>query len=196
PRPPVAPTSASSDRPSSLVSQTEDYGGREGLEPAILDALAAMGKDTRALTVDDLAPLDQFHGGGKGVTVRFARLAGLGPGMRVLDVGGGLGGPARTLAGEFGCRVTAMDLTESYVPAAAMLTARLGLAAHVEHRIGDALSLPFDDEVFDAVWTQNSGMNITTRRASTPASTACCGRAACSRSRSRWRARSSRRSSP
>jgi len=142
------------------VSQTEDYWGREGLEQAILDALTAMGKDTRALTVDDLAPLDQFHGGGKAVTVRFARLAGLGPGMRVLDVGGGLGGPARTLAVEFGCRVTAIDLTESYVRAAAMLTARHGLAAHVEHRIGDALSLPFDDESFDVVWTQNSGMNI------------------------------------
>src|SRR5713226_6013067 len=143
------------------MSQTEDYWGREGLEQAILEALAAMGKDTGALTVDDdLAPLDQFHGGGKAVTVRFARLAGLGPGMRVLDVGGGLGGPARTLAVEFGCRVIAIDLTESYVRAAAMLTARHGLAAHVEHRIGDALSLPFDDESFDVVWTQNSGMNI------------------------------------
>jgi SAM-dependent methyltransferase len=142
------------------VSQTEDYWGREGLEQAILDALAAMGKDTRALTVDDLVPLDQFHGGGKGATVRLARLAGLAAGVRVLDVGGGLGGPARTLAVEFGCRMTVVDLTESYVRAAAMLTARLGLAAHVAHRIGDALSLPVDDESFDVVWTQNSGMNV------------------------------------
>jgi hypothetical protein len=66
------------------------------LGQTILDALAASGKHLEALTIDDLAPLDQFHGGGKGATVRLARLAGLTPGMRVLDVGGGLGGPAPT----------------------------------------------------------------------------------------------------
>jgi SAM-dependent methyltransferase len=136
------------------------YWEREGLEQAILDALAAMRKDLGALTVDDLAPLDQFHSGGKAATVRLARLAGLGPGMSVLDVGGGLGGPARTFAVEFGCRVTVVDLTETYVRAGAMLTARQGLSAHVTHRIGDALDLPFDDESFDVVSTQNSGMNI------------------------------------
>ena len=138
----------------------EKHWSREGLERAMLDALAALGKATGPVTVDDLAPLDQFHGGGKGSTVRLARLAGLAPGTRVLDVGGGFGGPARTLAAEFGCRVTTIDLTESYVRAAVMLTARIGLSAHVAHRIGDALDLPFDDETFDVVWTQNSGMNI------------------------------------
>jgi SAM-dependent methyltransferase len=80
--------------------------------------------------------------------------------MRVLDVGGGLGGPARTLAAEFGCHVTVVDLTESYVRAAEVLTALLGLGAHVTHHVGDALELPFDDGTFDVVWTQNSGMNI------------------------------------
>ena len=133
---------------------------REGLGQAILDALVASGKDLRTLTVDDLAPLDQFHGGGKAATVRLARLADLQPGMRVLDVGGGVGGPARTLAVEFGCHVSSIDLTASYVQAAEMLTERLGLADRVTHRIGDALALPFDDASLDVVWTQNSGMNI------------------------------------
>src|SRR5262245_53702875 len=79
-----------------------DYWGREGLGQAILDALVAAGKNLDTLTLDDLAPADQFHGGGKAATVRLAHLAGLTPGTRVLDVGGGLGGPARTLAVEFG----------------------------------------------------------------------------------------------
>ena len=144
----------------SNVQAINDYWGRHGLGEAILDALAASGKNPDALTVDDLAPLDQFHGGGKQATVRLARLAGLMLGMRVLDVGGGLGGPARTLAVEFGCHVTAVDLTESYVRAAETLTARLGLADRVRHHIGNALELPFDDGPFDVVWTQNSGMNI------------------------------------
>jgi SAM-dependent methyltransferase len=137
-----------------------DYWAREGLGRAILDALAAAGKNLDALTIDDLAPADQFHGGGKDATLRLARLAGLTPGLRVLDVGGGLGGPARTLAVEFGCRVTTIDLTESYVRAAELLTARLGLGAQVTHQVGNALVLPFDDGGFDVVWTQNSGMNI------------------------------------
>ena len=137
-----------------------EYWGRDGLERAILDALAAAGKDLARLSVNDLAPADQFHGGGKPATERLARLARLGPGMRVLDVGGGLGGPARTLAAEFGCDVTVVDLTESYVRAGEVLTARLGLADRVRHRVGNALALPVDEDAFDVVWTQNSGMNV------------------------------------
>ena len=137
-----------------------DYWGRTGLEQAMLHALAASGIQLERLTIDDLAPMDQFHGGGKAATVRLARLARLTSGMRVLDVGGGLGGPARTLAVEFGCQVTSIDLTASYVQTAEALTARLGLDDRVTHHVGDALELSFDDAEFDVVWTQNSGMNI------------------------------------
>jgi len=98
-----------------MIYDANTYWGRQGLERAILDALAAAGKEIDRLTVDDLAPADQFHSGGKNSTVRLARLASLKPVMRVLDVGGGLGGPARTLAAEFGCQVTVVDPTESYV---------------------------------------------------------------------------------
>jgi ubiquinone/menaquinone biosynthesis C-methylase UbiE len=136
------------------------YWGRENLGQTILDALAAAGKNLDALTINDIAATDHFHSGGMPATVRLARLAGLQAGTKVLDVGGGLGGPARTLAVEFGCRVTAVDLTESYVHAATMLTERLRLADRVTHHVGNALALPFDDGAFDVVWTQNSGMNI------------------------------------
>ncbi len=137
-----------------------EYWGRSGLGQTILDALGAAGRNVAALTVDDLAPADHFHGGGKLATTRLARAAAPAPGSRVLDVGGGLGGPARTLAVEHGCRVTVIDLTESYVRAGEMLTERLGLGDRVTHQVGDALDLPFPDGAFDVVWTQNSGMNI------------------------------------
>ena len=140
--------------------EIEAYWGRHGLERTILGALTAAGKDIGSLTIDDLAPADQFHGGGKPATVRLARLAGLRPGLRVLDVGGGLGGPARTLAVEYGCRVSVVDLTESYVRAGRALTARLGLADWVTHRVGNALALDPAPGELDVIWTQNSGMNV------------------------------------
>ena len=138
----------------------KDHWEREYLSEAIRAALVESRKDLNELTLDDLAPLDQFHGGGKAFTTRLARLASLKLGMKALDVGGGLGGPARTLALEFGCHVTVIDLTESYVQDGRMLTSLMGLGERVTHRLGNALELPFEDESFDAVWTQNSGMNI------------------------------------
>jgi SAM-dependent methyltransferase len=139
---------------------TAGYWERDDLLPRILHALRAAGKDLDALTIEDLAPADHFHGGGKRATERQARLAELRPGMRVLDVGGGLGGPARTLAVQHGCQVTVVDLTASYVHAGAALTERLELSQRVTHRQGDALALDVPDGAFDVVWTQNSGMNI------------------------------------
>src|SRR5262245_52844651 len=119
---------------------TAGYWERDGLERAILCALAAAGRDVDALTVDALAPADHFHGGGKAATDRLARLAGIGPGMRVLDVGGGLGGPARTLA-TYGAHVTVVDVTESFVRTAAAFTARPGLAHRGQERGGDGRAL-------------------------------------------------------
>ena len=137
---------------------------RSGFAATVLAALQDAGKDVDHLTVDDLTATDQFHGGGLATTLDLAALAELDrpapKPRRVLDVGGGLGGPARVLASRFGCRVTVIDLTPSFVEAAQMLTDRVGLGDVVTHELGDALELPYDDASFDVVWTQNSGMNI------------------------------------
>jgi len=146
---------------SSDTQKTAAYWGRRDLQRLIDEALAGAGRNLNALTIDDLAAVDQFHGGGKPSTDRLARLAQLRPGLNVLDVGGGFGGPARTLAVEHGCRVTVVDLTESYVETGQWLTNRLGLGDKVRHRVGDALALDDPDGSYDVVWTQNSGMNIT-----------------------------------
>jgi SAM-dependent methyltransferase len=142
-----------------------NHWNRDGLGKTILRKVEESGRSLDALTIEDLAPFDQFHAGGKVSTIRLARLTGLKSGMRVLDVGGGLGGPARTLAVEFGCRATTLDLTDSYVEAATMLTKQLGLSGQVAHEVGDALALPFEAGSFDVVWTQNSGMNIADKEA-------------------------------
>ena len=134
--------------------------GRGDLGAAILAALEAAGKDLERLSPDDLAPVDQFHLGGKQATLELVRLAGLQAGMEVLDVGGGLGGPARLLAAEQACRVTVLDVTEEYCRVGTMLTARTGLSDRVSFQQGSALEMPFPDARFDAVWTLHSSMNI------------------------------------
>jgi SAM-dependent methyltransferase len=128
--------------------------GQAELSAQILAALRAAGKDLDALTRDDLASFDELHDGGRETTRELARLIGLHEGMHVLDVGSGLGGPARTLAVEYGCRVTGLDLTEEFCQAATMLTAHVGLQERVAFRHGSALDLPFAEATFDAVWTQ------------------------------------------
>lgn len=133
---------------------------RGNLSATILDALRRAGKNIDALTIDDLAPVDQFHVRGKQSTLELAQRAGIGASQSILDVGGGIGGPARTLATLFGCHVTVVDLIEAFCETGAMLTQRIGLTDRVIHRQSDATDLPFADASFDVVWTQHSTMNI------------------------------------
>lgn len=133
---------------------------RSDLGNAILAALEKAGKDLNHLTPEELAPVDEFHIRGRTATLELARAASLDASRRVLDVGSGIGGTSRCLAKEFGCRVTGIDLTEEYCNAAALLSAKVGLADLVDFRQGDATRLPFDDASFDVVWTEHVAMNI------------------------------------
>src|SRR5438132_14093015 len=133
------------------------------LGEAILDALKTAGKDLDQLTPDDLAPVDEFHGGQRPATIRLAELVSFAGTERVLDVGSGLGGPSRYLAWRYGCRVSGVDLTAEFVRVAEMLTGLTGLVGQVDYRQGSALDLPFADTSFDVVWSQNVSMNIADR---------------------------------
>jgi ubiquinone/menaquinone biosynthesis C-methylase UbiE len=137
--------------------------GRRALGDVILRALKESGKDVEHLTPDDLAPVDEFHSGGRNATARLAQLAQIDASQRVLDVGCGIGGPSRYLASKFGCQVTGLDLTPEFVALAGMLAQRTRLADKVTYRQGNALDLPFPDASFDVVWSQNAAMNIADR---------------------------------
>ncbi|MDE3154971.1 MAG: class I SAM-dependent methyltransferase [Acidobacteriota bacterium] len=137
-----------------------DHYGSTDLCARIVAAVRAAGLDPATVTRDDLAPFDEFHTGGRESTRELARLAGVHDGQLVLDVGSGIGGPARTLAAEFGCRVTGLDLTEEFCRAAELLTGWVGISDRVSFRHGNALHVPFDEASFDIVWSQNSMMNI------------------------------------
>ncbi|MCX7143013.1 MAG: class I SAM-dependent methyltransferase, partial [Proteobacteria bacterium] len=130
------------------------------LEESILNALAAAGKDVNRLTPKDLAPVDEFHVGGRLATVAFAEQFALRPGMRLLDIGCGIGGAARYFASEHGCQVTGIDLSAEYAAVANALAARVGLSERVSCRQGSALALPFEPGSFDGAYMFHVGMNI------------------------------------
>jgi ubiquinone/menaquinone biosynthesis C-methylase UbiE len=142
---------------------TAHYGG-EALFEAIVAALRVMGKDLDRLTPDDLSPADEFHGRGRTATIELADLLKITAKDRVIDVGCGLGGPSRYLAHRFGCKISGIDLTPGFIRTAQMLTRLLKLEHLVDHQVASALDLPFPDQSFDVVWSQNVAMNIADRR--------------------------------
>lgn len=134
------------------------------LATRILDALEKAGKDPSRLSVEDLAPIDEFHVRGRQATLELAEAARIQAHHAVLDVGSGIRGPARCLASQFGCRVTGLDLTDEYCHAASLLSERVGLGRLVRFQQGDALSMPFADAFFDVVWTEHVAMNISDKQ--------------------------------
>ncbi len=148
-------------QPSERTIQTHWYEGEPGgLLARIDEGLRALGKDPASLSVDDLMAVDEFHIRGREATAEVAELANLREGLRVVDVGSGLGGPSRFLATRYGCTVEGVDLTEEYCQVASAIAARAGLGGKVTYRQGNALDLPFGDGEFDLAWTQHISMNI------------------------------------
>ena len=140
-----------------------DHYRATGLTERLETALAVFGPEDERLTPKQLAGLDQFHTRGLAATADLAKLAGISAEMSVLDVGSGVGGPARALAATLGCRVSGVDLSEPFVEAARYLTDRTGQSGQVSFQHGSALELPFDDGRFDVVLLQHVAMNIVDR---------------------------------
>lgn len=138
---------------------TRHYARAGSLAQRILDIAHGLARDDR-LTVDDLAPLDQFHMRGAEATAEFAEMVTPQPGTVCVDLGCGIGGPARWLAARCGVEVLGLDLTESYCRDAAALSEAVGLAGQVRFACADATRLPLAEDTVDLVWTQHAAMNV------------------------------------
>lgn len=136
-----------------------------GIEQRILDALATAGISLDRLTVDDLAPADEFHIGGRVATDALLEAGALPPGGHVLDLGSGLGGTARYLAARHGHRVTGVDLVQEHVAAARWLTELLHLEDRARFVRASVLDLPFPDGSFDAAIQLHVAMNVADKSA-------------------------------
>ena len=140
--------------------QVTGHYGRPGMLQAILGAAEKAGLDPDALAASDLSAVDEFHLGGLAATRSLFDLLDPAPGSRLLDVGSGIGGPARVAASQYGCTVTGVDLTPEFTELATDLTARVGLDDRVSFQTADAVALPFPDGSFDLATLIHVGMNM------------------------------------
>lgn len=142
---------------------TSHYGGGN-LSEVILHALAEHDVDVDHLGPADLFAVDQLHAGGAPATKHVLDRLEVGPGVRVLDVGCGIGGASR-MAAMAGAEVTGIDLTPDFVEAATALTERAGLGDRATFLTTPGEALPFDDGSFDAALMVHVGMNIPDKQA-------------------------------
>ena len=134
--------------------------GRGSLLERLEAALAEDGADPQRPGLEALAPYDQFHTRGLEATREIADALEVEPGHHLLDIGSGIGGPARYMHDRFGCRVTGIDLTAEFCEIAHHLTGRLGFGDKVRFEHGDALAMPFPEASFDGAYSMNVSMNI------------------------------------
>jgi sarcosine/dimethylglycine N-methyltransferase len=146
-----------------VLDSVRDHYRATGLTERLKTALSTLGTEDQRLTPQQLGALDQFHTRGLAATAELAKLAGITADMSVLDVGAGIGGPARFVAAACGCRVTGVDLSEPFVDAARYLTERAGQSGQVSFQTASALELPFDNGRFDVALLQHVAMNIADR---------------------------------
>src|SRR5260370_32643995 len=146
-----------------VLDGVRDHYRATGLTERLKTALAGLGPEDQQLTPQQLAALDQFHTRGLAATAELGKLAGVTAGMSVLDVGSGVGGPARLLAATWSCQVTGVDLSRPFVDAARYLTGRPGPSGQWPFQPASALGLPFNARRFNAVLLQHLAMAISDR---------------------------------
>lgn len=146
------------------VSEVAEHYSSKSLLDRIEVALAEAGAK-RPLDLETLALFDEFHIGGRQATEHLLKRIGISAGSRVLDLGCGLGGPARYVAKVSTARVTGLDLTEDFVTAGNALTGQALMVDLVDLRQGSILDMPFEDDQFDATYMIHVGMNIANKPA-------------------------------
>lgn len=146
-----------------MTNAIANHWGKGDVYARIVAALEKMSKPLDGLTIDDLAPVDHFHARGFPATVDLADRLPIEAGQQILDIGCGLGGPARYMAKRFRCHVSGIDITPPFVEAGNKLTALLGMERAVSIEQGDGQSLPYPDARFDGAYTQHVTMSVADR---------------------------------
>jgi len=143
-----------------MTNSVAQHYGNDGIVSRIVSALADAGFDTNDLEPNVFAGADEFHIGGRKGSEYVAKALDLESGQRLLDIGSGIGGPARFIANTLDVTVEGIDLTPEFVEAAVEITEMVGMTEQVSFEVGSATSIPFEDDTFDASTMLHVGMNI------------------------------------
>lgn len=147
-----------------MTGPVSDHYNRADLLSRIERAIGSIDRSPDTITLDELAPIEEFHIGGRSATVALLPSLKLDEDSLALDVGCGTGGVARFAAHRFGCRVDAVDLTPGFIAAGKAITSWVNLSSKIHFHCQSALDLPFEDGLFDAAWMFHVGMNIKEKR--------------------------------
>jgi cyclopropane fatty-acyl-phospholipid synthase-like methyltransferase len=140
-----------------------DHWGKGDVFGRVMEAMKAASISPDTVTVEQMAPVDHLHARGFHATIELADALPINEGDHLVDIGCGLGGPARYLAERFNCRVSGIDITAPFIDAANKITALLKMEQFVDFRLGDGQELPYADQIFDGGYTQHVTMNIADR---------------------------------
>lgn len=160
-----------------MESNVKDHYSDNNLSQKIKIALNKAGKDIKSLTLKDLAPVDQLHTGGAFVTLALLKKTTITPASYVLDAGCGIGGSTRLIAqacqyqnaNNVTGHITGIDLSDSFIETAKMLTHYTKLEDHITYKTGSILTMTSKDKKietnkFDAIFCQHVLMNIQNKK--------------------------------
>ncbi len=145
------------------ITEIENFWTRGDLHSRINQAMLDSGLNNKKLEIEDLFPIDQYHARGIGATKDLGKRMPITKNQKILDVGCGLGGPARYYAKEFKCHITGVDITPSFIEIGNNFNRLTSMSTMVDLYVGNGEKLEFEDEVFDGAYSQHVTMNISDR---------------------------------
>jgi ubiquinone/menaquinone biosynthesis C-methylase UbiE len=145
------------------ITDIENFWTRGDLYSRINQAMSDSGLNNKKLEIEDLFPIDQYHARGIGATKDLGKRMPITKNQKILDVGCGLGGPARYYAKEFKCHITGVDITPSFIEIGNNFNRLTSMSTMVDLYVGNGEKLEFEDEIFDGAYSQHVTMNISDR---------------------------------
>jgi ubiquinone/menaquinone biosynthesis C-methylase UbiE len=118
----------------------------------------------KKLEIEELFSIDQYHARGIAATFDLAKRMPIKKNQSILDIGCGLGGPARYYAKEFQCIITGIDITPSFIEIGNEFNKITSMSNKVKLKIGDGEILDFKNEIFDGAYSLHVTMNISDRK--------------------------------
>ena len=144
-------------------SDIENFWTRGDVFSRVHQAMSETGLINKKLEIEELFPIDQYHARGIAATVDLGKRMPISKNQKIIDIGCGLGGPARYYAKEFKCFITGIDITPSFIEIGNEFNRLTSMSDNVELLVGNGEVLNFENETFDGAYSQHVTMNISNR---------------------------------